>query len=150
MRPGTPKAESEGRLHIFDTDIVTYHQQGREEVVRRISAIPPLDRATTVITMWEQLRGRVAAANTAREGTSDLPLAYRLLQKTVSYYHGLRILPFDDAAAAKLAELRSQKVRGGTQDLRIAAIVLAVKGVLVTANVRHFEAMPGLVLERWS
>jgi tRNA(fMet)-specific endonuclease VapC len=136
-------------LHILDTDIVTYHQQGREGVVQRINAIPLSERAITVITMWEQLRGRIAAVNASREGSPDLSLAYRLLESTVSYYHGLTVLPFDDAAAEKLAELRAQKVRGGTQDLRIAAIVLSVGGILVTANIRHFEAMPGLVLERW-
>ena len=137
-------------MHIFDTDIVTYHQQGRETVMQRISAIPPTERGITVITMWEQLRGRIAAANAAREGTPNLPLAYRLLQNTVSYYHGLTVLPFDAAAAEKLAQLRTQKMRGGTQDLRIAAIVLSVDGILVTANIRHFGAIPGLVSERWS
>jgi hypothetical protein len=72
-------------LHILDTDIVTYHQQGREGVVQRINAIPLSERAITVITMWEQLRSRIAAVNAGREGSPDLSLAYRLLESTVSY-----------------------------------------------------------------
>jgi len=46
--------------------------------------------------------------------------------------------------------LRRQKIRIGTQDLRIAAIVLAVKGILVTRNWKDFAKVPDLTLEDWS
>jgi tRNA(fMet)-specific endonuclease VapC len=60
------------------------------------------------------------------------------------------VLPFDDAANAHYESLRQQKIRIGTQDLRIAAIVLSVEGVLVTRNWRDFAKIPHLVLEDWS
>ncbi len=47
-------------------------------------------------------------------------------------------------------QLRGQKIRIGTQDLRIASVVLAVGGVLVTGNTRDFSQVPGLALEDWT
>jgi hypothetical protein len=46
--------------------------------------------------------------------------------------------------------LRKQKIRIGTQDLRIASIVLAVNGTLVTRNQRDFAQVPELTLEDWT
>lgn len=60
------------------------------------------------------------------------------------------ILPFTASANAQYEALRRQKIRIGTQDLRIAAIVLSVNGVLVTRNWKDFQQVPGLMLEDWS
>jgi len=54
------------------------------------------------------------------------------------------------AATATLQKLRDQRIRIGTQDLRIAAIVLAAGGTLVTSNLRDFEKVPGLLIEDWN
>jgi tRNA(fMet)-specific endonuclease VapC len=59
-------------------------------------------------------------------------------------------LPFDEAAAAIFDQLRTQKLRLGTNDLAIAAITLAVRGILVTRNTVDFRRIPGLVLEDWT
>jgi len=134
----------------LDTDTVSLIQRGREALRRRLLTIPPEQIAVTVITLFEQLRGRLADVNRAREGSSQLLQAYRRLQETVAYYCSLMVLPFDDAAATQLTELRKQKVRLSTQDLRIAAIALSVDGILVTCNTRDFRKIPGLSIEDWS
>lgn len=63
----------------------------------------------------------------------------------------LEIIRFSDAASAVFLDLRRQKIRIGTQDLRIASIVLATEGgVLITRNRRDFSQIPGLAFEDWT
>ena len=81
---------------------------------------------------------------------ADLLLAYDRLLATVRYFAHVNVLPFTPAAAAVLQKLRDQRIRIGTQDLRIAAIVLAAGGTLVTSNRRDFEKVPGLTIEEWN
>ena len=59
-------------------------------------------------------------------------------------------LPFDLSAAAIFDQLRPLKVRIGANDLSIAAITLAVKGVPVTRNARDFQQVPDLTFEDWT
>jgi len=134
--------------YVLDTDTVTYLQAGRAAVMRRLSTVSPDAVFTTVITMREQLRGRLAAVDQAAEGP-DLLLAYDRLLATVRYFTHVNVLPFSPAAAATLQRLRDQRIRIGTQDLRIAAIVLSTGGTLVTSNRRDFEKVPGLLIEDW-
>ncbi len=37
----------------------------------------------------------------------------------------------------------------GTHDLRIAAIVLSVNGILITSNRRDFDEVSGRIIEDW-
>ena len=135
--------------YVLDTDTVTHQQAGRASVLRRLSAVSPDVVFTTVITVREQLRGRLAAVDQATEGP-DLLLAYDRLLATVRYFAHVNVLPFTPAATATLQKLRDQRIRIGTQDLRIAAIVLAAGGTLVTSNLRDFEKVPGLLIEDWN
>lgn len=134
--------------YILDTDTVTYVQAGRAAVLRRLSTAVPDAVFTTVITVREQLRGRLAAVDQAAEGP-ELLLAYDRLLATVRYFTHVNVLPFSPAAAATLQRLRDQRIRIGTQDLRIAAIVLSTGGTLVTSNRRDFGKVPGLLVEDW-
>lgn len=136
-------------LYILDTDSVTFQQAGRETILRHLETVPAEAVHTTVITLWEQLRGRLAQVNRVQEGPA-LVRACEQLQATLLYFCRVNVLPFTAAAAAQLAELRAQHVRVGTQDLRIAAIVLSVDGILVTSNRRDFDRVPGLSIEDWN
>jgi tRNA(fMet)-specific endonuclease VapC len=128
---------------------VTFQQAGREPILRRLAAVPAEAVYTTVITLREQMRGRLANLDRAQEGPA-LVRAYEQLQATLLYFCRVNVLPFTAAAAVSLADLRKQKVRISTQDLRIAAIVLSVNGILVTSNRRDFDQVPGLIIEDWS
>ena len=60
-----------------------------------------------------------------------------------------RALQYDENSHAIYQSLKAQRIRVGTQDLRIAAIVLAHNGILLTRNLQDFEK-PSLLLQDWS
>jgi tRNA(fMet)-specific endonuclease VapC len=45
--------------------------------------------------------------------------------------------------------LRKQRIRIGSQDLKIAAIALTRDALLLSANLRDFRHVPGLRVENW-
>jgi len=81
---------------------------------------------------------------------AHLNLCYRWLGETVDQLERLPVLYFDDKAAALYDKLLSQKVRIGTQDLRIASIVLSQGAVLLTRNSQDVASVPGLQLDDWT
>jgi tRNA(fMet)-specific endonuclease VapC len=62
----------------------------------------------------------------------------------------MRILSFSEAAARKYDEIRTMRLQVGRMDLRIAFIVLAANGTLVTRNLSEFSRVPDLPCEDWS
>ena len=87
--------------YVLDTDTVTHLQAGRAPVIRRLSAVSPDGVFTTVITVREQLRGRLAAVDQATEGP-DLLMAYDRLLATVRYFAHVNVLPFSTTSMATL------------------------------------------------
>ena len=136
-------------LFVLDTDHVTLFQRAHPQVREKILAQAPGSVVTTLVTVEEQLRGRLKALRRASDGPS-LVAAYDRMRGTLEFFRNLPLLAFDDAAFEQFARLRKQRVRIGTLDLRIAAIVLAKESVLVTRNARDFSRVPGLKLEDWS
>ena len=65
----------------------------------------------------------------------------------------LEILPFDASAASHVAQIRSQLERVGmmigSYDCLIAGHARSRGLIVVTANTREFERVPGVVCENW-
>ena len=81
----------------------------------------------------------------------DLVPLYERLTELVEFYSAWEIAPFTPAAAAAdiFAALKKQRLRVGTQDLKIASIALANNAVLLSANLVDFQRVPGLKVEDW-
>lgn len=135
--------------YILDTDHVSLYQRGYAPLEAHIAAVSPDQLATTVITVEEQLRGRLAQIRKATSTTACVQ-AYRWFCETADFFCHFTILGFDDAAAAQFEALRQHKIRIGAQDLRIAAIALATGNVLLTRNRRDFAQVPGLLIDDWA
>lgn len=67
----------------------------------------------------------------------------------VEFFAKFSIIPFDDVAALHFDRLRPSVRRMGTMDLKIACTALSSGVVLLTANRRDFERVPGLRFENW-
>ncbi|MBR8838916.1 MAG: hypothetical protein DSM106950_34170 [Stigonema ocellatum SAG 48.90 = DSM 106950] len=55
-----------------------------------------------------------------------------------------------DIAGVVYRDLRTRGLLIAPMDLLIAATALEYNYVMVTANIRHFENIPDLVIENWS
>lgn len=119
-----------------------------ERVRDRIRA-SGLPYAVTIVSLIEQMRGRLAYCSRA-----SLPrqfvYAAELLHETFDDICGRDVLDFDDRAAVVFAELKAGKIRISTPDLRIAAIVLANDATLITRNLSDFRKVPKLRAEDWT
>jgi tRNA(fMet)-specific endonuclease VapC len=138
------------RLYVLDTDIAGFVQKQHPVVMQRMRTLAtdhPV--VTTIITFGEDLSGWMPACRRAINGPSRTK-AYARLQSGLEFYLQMSCLPFDEVAAKIFDQLRSQKIRIGTNDLAIAAITLSVNGVLVTRNAIDFQRVPGLLFEDWT
>ena len=136
-------------LWILDTDILSLWQRREPRLVQRVDRVSVEQIAITVVTVEEQMRGRL---NSIRRASSveEMVLAYTKLEATVEIFKRFNLINFDTAASNCYADLVRQKIRIGTRDLRIGAIALSRNAVVVTRNQRDFGRIPGLLLEDWT
>ncbi len=134
---------------VLDTDHVSLFQQNHPILTERINAVNPEEIGVTVITLEEQFYGRLNGIRRANS-PEKLISAYAKLSATWNYFATINLLDFDLDASNCFAELLRQKIRIGTQDLRIAAVVMSRNAILVTRNRRDFERVPGLRFEDWT
>jgi len=136
-------------LWILDTDHVSLFQHNHPAIHQRINAIGSQAIAVTIVTFEEQIYGRL---NRIRRANSEdqLLLGYRNLKATLDYFKSIDVINFDQQAYGYFSELVRQRIRVGTQDLRIAAIALSQGGIIVTRNRKDFEKVPGLQIEDWT
>ncbi len=139
-------------MKLLDTDC--YSEASGENIAYaiRFEAMDPALRGIAVVTAEEVSRGWLAKIRTvqASDNAAKLLLAYRKFQDAISAMRGEIILPYTTAAHVHYLRLKSQKLRVGTRDLRIASIALAHGATLVTRNRRDFDLVPSLPLEVWN
>ncbi|GAA6614521.1 type II toxin-antitoxin system VapC family toxin [Scytonema sp. NUACC26] len=136
--------------YILDTDHVTLFQHNNERIAQRARDVGSSNIFVTTVTLEEQLRGRLAGISRAATKPEQLAVAYNNLRRTLLYFCSVNLLDFDDAAYNCYQNLLQQKIRIGTQDLRIAAIAIANQMILVTRNQKDFSKVPDLALLNWT
>ncbi|MCE7981655.1 MAG: type II toxin-antitoxin system VapC family toxin [Caldilinea sp. CFX5] len=135
--------------YILDTDHITLYREGNLMVRSRIATVGNAALHVTIISFQEQVEGWFAEIRRA-QNQQRLLWAYGKLHQTFIFFTRMQILPFDEPAAIQFQQLYQQRLRVGTQDLRIAAIALAHGCTVVTRNHRDFARIPELAIADWS
>ncbi len=139
-------------MYILDTDHVSLLERGGSAGSRlenRLRTIPLAERTTTIISFEEQMRGWLGYLGRARSLAHQIE-GYRRMKGQLETYCSMVILTFDEASAVEFQKLRQARVRIGTMDLKIAAIVLAHGATLLTRNLVDFRKVPDLKVEDWT
>lgn len=135
---------------ILDTNVLSALMRAEPDkiVVNWLDKQVPESIWITSITLFE-----------ARFGLALLPEGARRQQLSTRFDELLscdlenRVLLFDQAAASQAAELSAQRQRAGRpvdmRDTFIAGIALARKARIATRNIRHFDDLPGKVINPW-
>ncbi len=128
-------------MKLLDTDTCIHILRGNEAVIERRAATPD-DVVTTWITAAELYYG--AAKSNAPEKNRTL---------VQSFLSTLPVVGLDEAAVQVFGEAKALLERQGQRladaDLFIGAIAVAERATVVTGNRRHYERIPGIVLEDW-
>ncbi len=137
-------------MHLLDTDTLSALHRNHPRVVAHLREVDDPVVGTTIITKIELLRGRFDYVSKAASG-NKLLRAQQWLMRTEELLAQILIVTFDEAAANHFDRLRTLKALNkiGRADLLIASITLANRAVLVTRNVRHFQAVPSLRVVHW-
>jgi len=131
--------------HLLYTSV--YSQRLRRE---------PLE---SVVRRWSELGDDALAVSAIGEGELHFGLELKDFPRLRLEYekylrHRLTFLPVDRAVVlaygALKAALWKKGCPSGELDMWIGATALSRNLVLATLNVKHFAAMPGLVVEDWS
>jgi predicted nucleic acid-binding protein len=129
--------------YLFDTDAISelLRPKPAPKYLRWVESVPREDQFASAITIGELYQGAYRSA--ARERHLE-NIEARVLP-------AVTILPYDVAVAKVFGEIRAALEKKGTRladaDLQIAATALYHGLELVTGNVRHFERVPGLILD---
>jgi len=136
-------------FYILDSDHLSLHQRGHETLKNHLLKVSPEQIAITVISVEELIRGRFLQIHRANKPNERIK-AYYWLSKTFNFLKDFKIIEYDSQAEFHFQTLLTQKLRVGTQDLKIAAIALSQNAIVVTHNRRDFGRIPSLKIEDWS
>jgi tRNA(fMet)-specific endonuclease VapC len=137
---------------VLDTDhmsLLEWGARGSAGLRERLADFPPDEVATTIISYEEQMRGWMAYLARARSFEQQVN-AYQRLRRHLENYRRILVLDFDERAAEEFQRLRRARIRIGTMDLKIAAVVLSRGATLLSRNLADFARVPGLAVEDWT
>ena len=129
-------------MYVLDTNTLIYFFRGQGKVAERLLATPPAEVAIPAISVYELEVGIAKSTQPAKRRRQ-----FDELLETIT------VLPFDRAAAAAAARVRSALEKAGRPigplNTLIAGTVLAHRAILVTHNTREFKRVSKLELADW-
>lgn len=138
---------------LIDTDHATFFKYPESDrgarFISRLKALPQTETlGVSIVTVEERMRGWLAAIAKERSAARQVT-GYRELANLFDFYQEFEIAPFDTSAATAFDDLKRQRLRIGTMDLKIAATALTQNALLLSCNLSDFKKVPGLRVENW-
>jgi tRNA(fMet)-specific endonuclease VapC len=137
---------------LLDTDHFSILQENRDDATElkiRLRQLPDSAISLSIISFQEQTQGWLAYIRRARKRELILR-GFFYLHRLLKDYSARQVLPFDEPAMDEFLRLQQQRIRIGTNDLRIAAIARANNVKLLSRNRRDFRQVPNLDVEDWT
>jgi len=136
---------------LLDTDhfsvVVDTRHVRHPNLVARLTTIEDTV-AIPVIAAEEQLRAWLAQIHRTKR-VHEQVRPYNRLVRLIEVLCDWEIARWNDQASDEFTQLRKARIRIGTQDLKIAALTIVNRAVLLSANLRDFNQVPGLSVEDW-
>ena len=140
-------------MYLFDTDHLGILQQGTapecRNILQRMQGFKDEDFYVSIVSFHEQVLGWNAYLSQAKDSKGVIR-AYARFQRILADFTEAQVVAFDEHAADLFDQLRSQKIRIATMDLRIAAIAIANDMTLLTRNSKDFNKVPNLKFADWT
>lgn len=139
-------------MYLLDTNHVTCWQYAKSAeygfLRKRLEQISDLDVFVSIVSFHEEIVGWNKYLARAKN-SSSLVKVYSKFEQILKDFGQMQLLPFDQKAADVFDDLVRQKLGVGTMDLRIAAIAIANRMILLTQNTVDFERIPNLQIDDW-
>lgn len=140
-------------MFLLDTDHLSIVQREQGDMyarlMDRLKRVRKADVYVSMVSFHEQVLGLHDHVNRAKTA-AELERGYAMFASMLKSYCVSNMVGFGQDSIAKFEELRKQKVRISTMDLRIAATALNKGWTLLTRNTRDFAKVPDLKLEDWT
>lgn len=140
-------------MFIIDSDhLAIMQRRSGSEYLHLLERVNRFERTAfyvTIVSFHEQIAGWQQYIARARDSVGVVR-GYRKLEILLTDFADAQVLPFSDSAAEIFDELRRQKIRVATMDLRIASIAIANRMTILTRNAVDFERIPNLAIEDWT
>lgn len=127
--------------YLLDSDILIYFLKGKQEVIEKLSQLPMDNLYISRINYTELIYG---AYNSARVD-ENLKIIKPFLKK-------FKILEFDEDSSLIFAKEKARLKKSGNiiadMDLMIASIAIQNECILITNNLKHFQRVQNLQIEK--
>jgi tRNA(fMet)-specific endonuclease VapC len=130
--------------HFRETATETEIGQHLRQRIRASSIVV----VSCVVAAEESLRGWLAKLASQGDVARQISL-YAELNAVIQSLADFSMLDWDTECAERFKAFRSQGVRIGTMDLKIACIALEYDAIVLTRNTVDFARVPGLRFENW-
>lgn len=140
-------------MYLFDTDHLGFLQFPNSSEFQNLSVRlgqhSPDHFFISIVSFHEQVNGWTAYV-AGNKQTYQLVRGYEKLEGIPQDFSNAQLLPFSLAAADIYDDLKSNSIRVGAMDLRIASIAIANQMTLLTRKTVDFERIPNLLFEDWT